>query len=293
MSRVTTRVVSFGDTSVAIEYDGSHGSSSGRIVDLLFSGIPKRKHRQPNVTFRIRQDDTDDRRIQLHRGETLLYDGDSPARLAIVLANTVTEQLASECSRGLLLHAAALGWRGRAVILPGRTGTGKTTLAAWLTKRGFDYLSDELVYLPEGDLTVQPFPRPLTVKTAGLPLVRRLLDLDRHAAQTVVVPEATFIPPTLLGVGGPATDLPVGVTVAFQYEENAPFSLRPLSKAEAGLVLMGGLVNARNLPGHGFGAIAHLAREIPAWKVVYGDPSHVVEPMKALLDPPVTASSCS
>jgi hypothetical protein len=282
MSRESRRIVSFGGSSVAIECDAAPDSLPARIVDLLFSGMPERDHARPRVTFHIGLD-AESRCLTLRRDELLLYQSESVARLAILLINRVTEQLVTECTQGLLIHAAALA-RGRAVILPGRTGAGKTTLAAWLTKAGFDYLSDELVYIPDGELTVQPFPRPLAVKTAGLPVVRRLLDFERHADQMVAAPEATFIPPRLLGVGNPSSDVRAAAVVSFQYQENARFAMEPLSPAATGLVLMGCLVNARNLPGHGFRAVARLAREVPGWKMIYGNAADVSDPLAALLE---------
>ncbi len=284
MSRFTSRTVSFAGSSVAVEYDEHHGSPGARIVDVLFSAMSQGEHPEPHATFCILWDEAGGRRVALQRGATVLYEGESPATLATLLLNAVTEHLAAECRRGVLIHAAALGWRGRAVILPGRTGAGKTTLAAWLMKQGFDYLGDELVYIPDRELTVQSFPRPLAIKAAGLPLVGRLLDLDKHAAQMIAAPETTLIPPKLLRFGTPVSQLQAAVTLSFQFQQNARFSLQALSKAEAGLVLMGCLVNARNLPGHGFGAVARLAREVPARKMVYGDPADVVAPLTTLLE---------
>ena len=49
------------------------------------------------------------------------------------------------------------------------------------------------------------------------------------------------------------------------------FELRRLSRAQAGLELMQCLINARNLPDHGFPEVTRLARAMPAYKMTYAN----------------------
>jgi hypothetical protein len=48
------------------------------------------------------------------------------------------------------LHAAGLSINGRGFVLPGNSGAGKTTLAVALVRAGFDFLSDDLLFLRPG-----------------------------------------------------------------------------------------------------------------------------------------------
>jgi ABC-type iron transport system FetAB ATPase subunit len=58
--------------------------------------------------------------------------------------------------RRFALHAGCLARDGRAVLLAGTTGAGKSTLALALAAHGLDYLSDDLVFLrPEQDGSMQ------------------------------------------------------------------------------------------------------------------------------------------
>ena len=51
--------------------------------------------------------------------------------------------VAEQASRRVFVHAGAVGWNGRAIVLPGQTRSGKTTLVAALVRAGATYYSDE------------------------------------------------------------------------------------------------------------------------------------------------------
>jgi hypothetical protein len=53
------------------------------------------------------------------------------------------------------------------------------------------------------------------------------------------------------------------------YQPGASLNWRPLTKAQAGLHLMECLVNARNLPDHGFAEVARMAKMAPAYRLEY------------------------
>ncbi len=74
----------------------------------------------------------------------------------------------------LQLHAAVLSHGGRAVLLVGDSGVGKSTLAAGLISRGWEYLSDEFALIHPETLRVHPFPKALCVKKGSFDVVTRL-----------------------------------------------------------------------------------------------------------------------
>ena len=57
-----------------------------------------------------------------------------------------------------------------------------------------------------------------------------------------------------------------------------------LTPANTGLLLMKSLINARNLPSHGFDQIALLARKVPAYTIAYEDFLKVFNEIDALID---------
>ena len=63
----------------------------------------------------------------------------------------------------VFLHAGAVGWKGRAVIIPASSFAGKSSLVAALIKKGAVYYSDEYAVLDENGL-VSPFPKMLSLR---------------------------------------------------------------------------------------------------------------------------------
>src|SRR5579864_8797978 len=61
------------------------------------------------------------------------------------------------------LHAGVVGWRGRAIVLPGRSFSGKTTLVREMLRLGATYYSDEFAVVDDSG-KVHPFARPLGIR---------------------------------------------------------------------------------------------------------------------------------
>jgi HprK-related kinase A len=81
--------------------------------------------------------------------------------------------IAGHAHHYLMLHAAVLEKNGRAVILPGDPGAGKSTLTAALTLSGFRLLSDELTLVDRDDGLLVPLARPVSLKNASIDIIRR------------------------------------------------------------------------------------------------------------------------
>jgi hypothetical protein len=62
---------------------------------------------------------------------------------------------------------------------------------------------------------------------------------------------------------------PLSAIIFPHYSRDTMPELQELSGAEAGLELMRSNVIARNLPGHGFGDIVQLVRQLPAYRLFY------------------------
>lgn len=124
-----------------------------------------------------------------------------PDRAAATVVSAVDRALLAS-TPCLTVHAAALAGPRGAVIVPGVSGAGKTTLAAAAMQAGLRLLSDEAACLDAERDLVWAHPRPL--------------GLSAHSRQLLGLPSPTFGPedderataPSLLGVCVP-TDEPV------------------------------------------------------------------------------------
>lgn len=73
----------------------------------------------------------------------------------------------------LMLHAAVLEKNGRAVVLPGDPGAGKSTLTAALMLSGWRLLSDEITLVDRDDGQLVGLARPVSLKNASIDVIRR------------------------------------------------------------------------------------------------------------------------
>jgi hypothetical protein len=70
----------------------------------------------------------------------------------------------------VFVHAGVVGWHGGAILIPGRSHSGKTSLVRELVRAGALYYSDEFAVL-DGRGRVHPFAKPLSIREGAL--VRR------------------------------------------------------------------------------------------------------------------------
>ncbi len=126
----------------------------------------------------------------------------------------------------LFVHAGVVGWRGRAIVIPGPSHSGKSSLVAELVRAGATYYSDEFAVF-DGRGRVHPYRRRLSLRTGGTRI--------RYAVEEAVGPSGT-----------PA--LPVGLIAVTAYEPGAQWHPRVLSPAQAVLALFRNTVVARMQP---------------------------------------------
>jgi hypothetical protein len=82
------------------------------------------------------------------------------------IARGMDFQVALHSPEQLFVHAGVVGWCGRAIVVPGRTFSGKSTLVEALVRAGAEYYSDEFAVIDANGL-VHPYARPLALRDAA------------------------------------------------------------------------------------------------------------------------------
>jgi hypothetical protein len=249
--------------TVRVEADDANAA---RILEFLCAPMARPTGQDPATTFRLGSATTSGA-MAIYRDDVMLYRGRSESLVATIFLERVLDHLIRACTNGILLHAAAVARDGKALLLAGKTGAGKTTLATWLVRRGFDYLTDELLCIDTQAMSANGFARPLHVKKPARALFAGAVDMDGGDA-VMQSPMGTHVSPARLGARVAHSARPRALVFP-AYRAGARFGLRPLSKAQAATRLMGCLVNARERPQHGFEDVLSLVRAAPAFALTY------------------------
>ena len=120
--------------------------------------------------------------VDSHGREIVLTERDEP--LVSLFDAIVAGLIGGLSAVGILtVHAGVVAHDGRAILIAGRSGRGKTTLVLGLLRRGLDLLSDELALVAADDRTILAYPRGVHVRPAALdlfPELRYLGGLPAH-----------------------------------------------------------------------------------------------------------------
>jgi hypothetical protein len=136
-------------------------------------------------------------------------------------------------------HGAAVRCAdGRAVLLPGEGGSGKSTLAAWLSRRGFGFLADDMIALDCAGRVV-PWPLPHSIKRGSwAPLAGVFPELDVSPSRIVNGREIKFV--SASREAWDAAPAPARAVIFPSYDTRAEPGLAPLTLVETVERLFGG-----------------------------------------------------
>jgi hypothetical protein len=160
----------------------------------------------------------------------------------------------------VFVHAGVVGWQGHALVLPGTSFAGKTTLVAELVRAGATYYSDEYAVLDEHG-RVYPYARDLQMRQPGSP------------------EQTPFAAERLSGTVGTA---PLSVShVAFaRYKESGRWNPEPISAGLAVLEMLRHAIPVQRTPAR---VMATLAKMMENATAVRSERGEAYEAARALL----------
>jgi hypothetical protein len=167
------------------------------------------------------------------------------------LENELQLYVGENARQRVFVHAGVVGWRGQAIVIPGRSFSGKSTLVAALLRAGATYYSDEYAVLDRQG-RVHPYPRRLALR--------------QPAGQRPRRPRAEE-----LGTTTGAKPLPVGLIALPRYVPGKRWDPRPLSQGQALLELMNNTLCALRKPEAALSVLQRLVQGAPVLKGVRGE----------------------
>jgi len=192
--------------------------------------------------------------------------GSSDLQVALeVLDSRLRAHIALQAPDHIFVHAGVVGYEGRAIVIPGLSFSGKTTLVTELVRAGATYYSDEFAVLDDAGL-VHPYAKPLSIRSDGPSQVD-------HAIETI---------------GGTASvePLPIGLVVVASYAPDAQWDPRRLSPGEAALAVLANTIPAQTRPEQAMSAITKAVTGAVILEGARGEASAMVPGLLASLRDP-------
>lgn len=225
--------------------------SSTRRVQWLYSLHARASRADPARTFH-----------QIHSGPDLLTRGTNLTRVVEAFGNDLRSILAVRSPWRSFIHAGTVGWKGRAIVLPGKAGAGKSTLTRALVRAGASYYSDEFAVLDRKG-RAHPYPLPLRVKSGP-------------------GPGSTVVPISDLGGEVGVRPIPLGLILSTHFDPERKGQLQRLSAGRGALELMAHAVQARIRPGAVMQSVGKAAAGSIILKGPRGEAEEIVDTILAL-----------
>jgi hypothetical protein len=165
--------------------------------------------------------------------------------------------VADHAKNRVFVHAGVVGWQGRALIFPGHSFAGKSTLIAALVRAGATYYSDEFAVLDEQG-SVHPYARDLQMRQPG-------------GTEQTDVPVASLT--SKIG-GGP---LPVAHVIFASYVPQARWEPQPLTAGAAVLEMLRHTIPVQRTPARVMSTLATMMQTATAVQSQRGEAQETAE----------------
>jgi len=164
----------------------------------------------------------------------------------------------------VFVHAGVVAWKGKAIVIPGRSFSGKSTLVAEFIRAGATYYSDEYAVFDSRG-RVHPFSKPLQLRENG-----------KQTQSTINISE--------IGGHSGTRPLSVGMVLMTQFKDGARWRPRKLTPGRGVLQLLFNTVSARRNPQKALETLERVAAQAEVLKGVRGHATEIVPVVLARLE---------
>jgi hypothetical protein len=158
--------------------------------------------------------------------------------IPIALETHMSIHVAEFAKSRVFIHAGVVGWKDRAVLIPGKSRAGKSTLVSALLRAGATYYSDEFAVVDRIG-RIHPHLRPIQLRN-GDGTIHRIRAVDLSAP-----------------MGN--KPLPVGLVLITHHGKAAAWRPRRVSPGEGMLALLTNTVSAQRDPSRALSVLGKIA----------------------------------
>ena len=171
------------------------------------------------------------------------------------LNSVISIAIAELSKEKVFIHSGVIEWKGKAILLPGFSFSGKSTLVAELVKCGAIYYSDEFAVIDNQGF-VTAYPRPLSLRKPGT-----------HQQTNISIED----------IGGRIGNsrLPVGLVVFNRYKADANWAPLQLSPGNGLLRLLENTHSTQRSPKRAMKVLKNIVMNARIISTFRGEASHV------------------
>ncbi len=199
----------------------------------------------------------------LYNGSVRLIRTMKDDELFDTLESMLRLRVAEFTKRRVFIHAGVVAWKGKAIVIPGSSHSGKTTLVTELIKAGATYYSDEYAVLDKNGLTY-PYPKTLSIRENG------------NSRQTEYAVEK-------FGAKAGKKPLPIALVVVTDYKRNGLWRPRVLTEGRGALEMLVHVVSARRQPKFALSTLNQVASRATVLKSKRGEAKQTAQAILQML----------
>jgi hypothetical protein len=264
--------------------------------DLLVDfGSDSVSQEPPSIRFAVEAtlpDRSDPTWYRVTAGDEIVYTSLLEGSLVSHLLMDVNARAAAACRDDgtVPLHAGTVAGAFGAIVLPGASHSGKTTITTALAASGHRFVADEVSRLDPDRLTIAPYGKPVALRSASVELLAPSIDRLRRPGSRFEIDER-FVPPSELATttgGVAAQPVEVSAIVFPRYDATGPHRFAALSPAETLERLMQCTLGVVSTPVgvDVFRILERLVRAVPGHELVYTELRAALDELVPLMGEP-------